>query len=746
MKKPFSLNILLFRYRLIFVLLLFLFGYSQVYSAPSDLTQVKVWILDQRPPNPKTPFKLKLPEYPSWYGRCPSSIDIVAGFALAFKRECIDEVATSNIKNLGAALESTRIAPRKVRNIIQQCVKNIEYNEVTPQNIARAYKECNKAVKDIKEKVEGLKKSTNELLDVTSIKALASFAGVAEELVTTSLTCTLKSMLTSSDMTERQRQDVKEGVDTFLSFKGKIKGGIDLASYVSTMAVTLAENGLELFQSKDVNDLEDLLGELDKVSISKMVKENLEQFAKSMRRGEWGRTLTLEEKGLEIVDLMNSCQVNRAMEDLEIYTNMVRQEFLEQRWAITKAEKSLWCGAFVRKYEKMTPRQKNLFLARPFGDIEPNPNTLIPAEMPAYNPPRAHWYKQLDNHKFLIKKITSIYDEFSSDKIEAARREEKRERTLIKEIAEKAISIAEKQCVDTNSENYFTELNVTKRRLKRAINSTCGTAGLAKEYQLPMLVRILDFIKTNTEAQLKIRKETVDEVNSLLSFCKPFEANRVLEKARSKLDLMKPEQLKVAVLLKNYRNKDDWAVFVPSSETNVTSGIDGYDQCYASTFLKIEKKLKNQQEEIEIFLKKIDAKIQPIRRAGDDCNGRSTSYHLQNIRKQLTSLQCNSAHGISLRLKEIDLLETVFGSVTYPKITAVISARECDVWQRFWGYAHGCFTEDKIAKLEAEDGTTIKCDTECILCPKGFNSAIYNGSKVCAKCPKGKHFRNGCCR
>lgn len=160
---------------------------------------------------------------------------------------------------------------------------------------------------------------------------------------------------------------------------------------------------------------------------------------------------------------------------------------------------------------------------------------------------------------------------------------------------------------------------------------------------------------------------------------------------------------------------------------------------------------------MEAFLKEIDAGIQPARKALLDCESMKIFTDLKKLKEKLAKKQCKGALGISMRLKEVELLEKTIDPKNCsgeakkecdiaPTTTSPQAARQCEVRQRFWGYGHGCFGEEKIATLKAEDGTTINCTTECNYCPKGYNKAVYKGYEGCVKCPKGKHFSNGCCR
>lgn len=454
--------------------------------APS-LDGLKWWIQGQRPHEPT--FKENLPKYPEWIGSCPGTADLLVGFAKEFKIECIDETYNSTIKSLGESLEVAGLYPQKVQKVIQPCFDSVGNAKGTALEVAVSLNECNKAINDIKEKAKGLHKQATEISKISSLKKLDSFTGMSETFVTTALICTLKAMLTSGDMTTRQKQDVKKNVDNLLSVPGKISAGYNIVSDLGKMAVTLAENGLEFVNSDEITDLESLLIKLDKISFYDMVKEKGNQLLDSVQFEDEKRIQELKKKGMEIVHLMNSCQVDLALEDLEIFNNMVDQEFLEQRWAITKVEKGMWCSAFEgnNKYDRMNDKQKVMFIGRRPGNTEPPPSTDS-LYWPQHNPPRSTWYSQIDKHKKIINEMERVYAEFSPNKVASARKKEQRGRSLIDRLIEKANSVITNQCIDKDKDAYIKDLEITKDRLIRANESNCGKAGLGKEFQLSKFI------------------------------------------------------------------------------------------------------------------------------------------------------------------------------------------------------------------------------------------------------------------
>lgn len=770
-------------------------------AQPLNLNGFKEWIQRQRPPEPT--FKPKLPKYPEWYGSCPGTADLLSRFAREFKKECVDETYNSTIKSLGESLKAVGVYPQKVQKVIHQCVDNVENVKIIPLEVAKSLNECNKAVKDIKEKAKGLHKQITTSSKISSLKELDSFAGISEKIATTALTCTFKAMLTSGDMSERQRQDVKKNVDRLLSVKGKI---VDLG----TVAVNLAENGLEFVNSENITDIESVFTAYDKISFSDILKEKGNQFLEATEGEEERRIRKLKEKGMEIAHLMNSCQVDLAFEDLEIYDNMVDQEFLEQRWAISKAEKGMLCSAYAgnRKYERMTRDQQIWFTQRLDNNTEPNPYGLKPFDWPSHNPPRSIWYRALDKHQIFINEMESVYSEFSPDKVASARKKEKSERALIKRLIEKTNSLVSGQCVVKDEGSYLEELEMTQKRIKRARNSNCGKLGLADEFQLEKLIQILDALKAITKLQTKTRKDTTDRIKELLTFCKPSEAFRVLENAQEKMAKEKLFRDKIAIELailkgrpqtdhriKSPQQREEKGSSVGASNTvlhaqnnvpalsewewnmlsikaleHLSAGdleklliddikavekkidaklnIDSYDKCHSDIPPIFEKQIKDDEKWLESFLKRIDADIQPIRKAIHDCNGMSVAPNLQNIKKQLTQMRCDSAPGISVRLRDVDLLEKVIGPSAVPSTTAIEPGKWYSLYDSMGtDQASHCLTADEKAAYDAKkDVSTSAGSGTCTKCPKGFDRAVYNGSEACIKCPEGKHFSNGCCR
>lgn len=719
--------------------------------APS-FTGLKDWIKGQRPQ--EKPFDFELPAYPDWYGSCPNTADLMTGFGREFNRECVAEIYTSNIKSIGQSLEATRTFPDEVRNVISLCLEKMDTKNLSPEKMAKKLKQCTDAAKDIKEKADGVLEQGSDLSAVSSKEELASFVGMAEGLAMSLSTCTLKAMFTSGNMTERQKKDVKQEIDSFIGVLLVLPAGLNVASHVSQMAVTIAENGLEHFQTENINDLEDVLIGLDKLSVADVAKKQADEFLKSMRSGVWGRNLTLEEKGQEISLLMNSCQVNEALDDLEIYQNMVKQEFLEQRWAITKDEKNLWCAAQARGYDKMnTEDEKWAFLTGSTDGLTPN----SPDFAKHFNRERDWWRRDLKNHKDLIEKISNVYEEFSHDKIESARQEEQRERALIEQLTERTFSLVDNQCRDVNTDSYLQDLDMTGRRLVRARDSNCGQAGLAAEYKLDMLVRILDIMKKQTDSQLKIRQETVAEINNLLSFCKTSEAQKALEDARGKMEEMKSDRQRIDQALANQKTGDTPSVIWAPGNVE----IEGFDRCYASTFSMLERQIADEQDITEGFLKKIDADIQPARRALENCEGPSVLSGLRETRAQLAAKQCNSAPGISVRLREIDILEKALdpkncsgqgkaGCSITPMTAPADPGKYYQISATFWGSdgAAHCLTSAEAAAMNAKSDTTaslIGDGGSCPKCPAGFDLKQENGSAICVKCPEGKRYSNGCC-
>ncbi len=727
-------------------------------TAPS-FTGLKDWIQAQRPPKTSLDSEFKLPAYPDWYGRCSNPADLMTGFAREFKRECIDEISRSTIKSIGEGLEATRTFSNEVRSVISLCTEKIDDRNLSPKIMAQKLIQCNNAAKDIKQKADGALEQGNKLSDVSSREQLTAFLGIAEKLTVSLSTCTLKAMLTADDMTERQKKDRKEEVDSILRMWQALPAGFDAASHMSQMAATIAKNGLEYFQTEKINDLEDVLIGLDKLSISETARKQGEEFLKSLRFGAFGRNLTLAEKGQEIALLMNSCQVNQAMSNLEIFRNMVSQEFLEQRWAITKDEKNLWCAAQARGYDRIfSNNDKWAFLTGSTIGLSPSHSDFAKY----YNPERDRWRDDLKTQQNLIKKISKVNEEFSLKKIQAARQQEKRERTLIMQLTDKTISLVDDQCKDVSTNGYFQELDMTGKRLVRARDSNCGQAGLAAEYKLDMLVRILDIIKKQTDTQLNIRQETVAEINSHLSFCKPSEAQRALEAARKKMDAMKPDRQKIDDELAKLKSKDKKSTdTIPAFRSSDTANIAGYDRCYASTFSMAERQIKDEQNYLEVFLKKIDAEIQPARRALEKCEGSTVLPGLHKTRTRLTAKQCNSAPGITLRLREIHLLEQMLapekckasgrtGCLVTPDTVTVQPGKYYKISTTFWGSDGGahCLTEAEAKALNAQNSTNaslIGDGSSCTTCPKGFRLVNDNSSQLCVQCPKGKSFSNGCC-
>ena len=191
------------------------------------------------------------------------------------------------------------------------------------------------------------------------------------------------------------------------------------------------------------------------------------------------------------------------------------------------------------------------------------------------------------------------------------------------------------------------------------------------------------------------------------------------------------------------------------SETDTDGDLwpDCIDQCPSNpekTALK---------DDIEVFLKKIDSEIQPARKALHDCKGMSVFSDLKNLKAQLIKEQCDSAPGISIRLKEIEFLEKTIDPKNCsgeaekacdiaPNTTSVKTGEFYGVSDRFWGFGGThCYTSEEASKSAAVEGRTIKASGDkCTKCPKGFGRAVYNGSEACIKCPEGKHYSNGCCR
>lgn len=818
-----------FFYFISFTFFILFFSFSQAYAAqqtiPLNIDHLDSMLRASRPDvysaTNNMLQKVNFPNYPKRYGRCYKTQDLMQGFAREFKRECIDK----NVLNLKNYVQSFPVAiggmSDQINKELNRCIKNFENTSITPEKTARLVGECYLAARGLNELKGNTQGKINQLSGVKSeIEKRAPTDETLMGLLTGLATCNLKAMVTAGDMTERDKEFKKREIDIFLGLPGTIKSAaMDTTSNLLHLTDILVKYGLESFQMKDYSSFDNLFNTLEQINMSEMLAKTSKELLKKVSIGALGRNRALEEKGEHIVSVMNSCQPSKALNELEIYRNMVKQEFLEQRWSITKAEKNMWCNAYYLKFDKMSIWEKSKLLSI---------NTVEGHEY-------REWSNTISAHEDLIKTITKIYNEFTPEKIALARKKEKHERDLIEKLIKETTSLVTNQCANEDLETYLNEVEMTKKRLIRARDSKCGITGLADEFQLEKFVQILDDLKAMTELQLKYRKETLDRVKNLLSFCKPSEALHVLTNAKEEMNKLKLFRKKITTDLVSVKSKqhttqkmepllqsenndnllktpqvgdrvpglpdevssvnrsnteqyiqtnvatlpkqtiddlDKWSITslekwsiddlwklsiddlkelsiddIKAFEKNISESIiQGHDQCYADKFSHLEKQLKSDEKYLEGFLKKIDAEIQPIRRASDDCNGRSTSYHLQNIRKQLSTLQCNSAPGILLRLKEVDLLETVSGSAAYPKITALLAARACEVRQRFWGYGQGCFTEKKIADLEAEDGTTINCGDKCILCPKGFIQGIYNGSKVCIKCPKGKHFRNGCCR
>lgn len=164
-------------------------------------------------------------------------------------------------------------------------------------------------------------------------------------------------------------------------------------------------------------------------------------------------------------------------------------------------------------------------------------------------------------------------------------------------------------------------------------------------------------------------------------------------------------------------------------------------------------------DDIEVILKKIDAEIQPARKALHDCEGMSIFSDLRALKTRLTKIQCNSANGISIRLKEIDRLEKTID----PENCSGKGKKECDIapsttaiepgkwyslydWMGTDGAAH-CLTADEKAAYAAKKGVSVSAgEGSCQKCPKGFERAVYDGSESCVKCSEGKNFSSGCCR
>ncbi len=209
----------------------------------------------------------------------------------------------------------------------------------------------------------------------------------------------------------------------------------------------------------------------------------------------------------------------------------------------------------------------------------------------------------------------------------------------------------------------------------------------------------------------------------------------------------------------NDQSLDSWAEMSAPGAGDSIVEIEGYDQCYASSFSDLEGKIKTQHLEIDMFLKEIDAGIQPARRALENCDGEAVFSDLRNVRARLAAKQCNSSPGISARLREIDILGNALSAGNCTKlresacnvlpITAPVLPGEYYTLSSFYGSdgAAHCLTaaeakavndkSDKTARLIG-DGET------CSRCSEGYSLKSDKNGDICVKCPEGQRYDSGC--
>jgi len=569
-------------------------------------------------------FEADLFGFPETRGFCPGLLDKTWSFAGAYSRQCSEDIVFSRYDSGKAALAALKNCvqgslndPKAVLLSGEACkdspVKPSDLAGVTADDID----ELRKEIQDIKDKVkkEGLARTAADTIDVFSLwKELAK--------------CSIKAYTTAGELTEGEKNEWRDLVDVVDAVIP------DIGQFV-TFAGDMAELGVQGLLTKNApKDRKEVQEFLEQTSnLKKALAERWDTLEKA-RQATGGKESDLVGEVQAVLDDIDSCRFDKAVDEAEILENKLNARIGELRYRVAFAEKALICQASTLKVFEANPLTGDLARRTAFldgytpvrgvqgGRLSVGEHRDWSGKVKAQNKLVGEYYKlRVRTREDVIARRREAFDTFITS----------RRASLLPLL--KDMNTQMEYCQEPDQSGVSLSFEALKAALeaeKRLIDDhRCQEVASEALRGLPdNAIELLELSITARDNAKRLLAEANGDISRSLGQCRVVEAF------------------------------DHWSLSAAKLRRDAQLGRPDPEACYYDKLDDLKTAIEDRAHALSDLAREADRAIAQARMARNICQADDIDGHIAKARAAIGKAECPSANGVRYRLDHLSWIET----------------------------------------------------------------------------------------
>jgi hypothetical protein len=561
-------------------------------------------------------------DFPGRRGFCPGWGDNLAAFFNAYSKQCSEDIVFSRYragKAAAAALQKcvqgSLDDPLAVLRAGPACkdspVKPSDLAGVSQEDIDNLRQEIADLRKQVRE--EGVRQTAADALDVTSLwRELAK--------------CTFKAAATYGEMTEGERGEYRDLIDAVDSLF------VDVGDFIS-FADSLAELGpLGVLSDKLPQDQSEVGPFVQEVSgfadaAKKAVAERAGILSKARGALSGSKEADLAGEVRAVLDDIDSCHFDRAVDEAEILENKIRGRIGELRHRVVFAEKALYCKV-RRTFSTLTPYARQRLLQ--------GADVITVGKLEPRIPEFFDWAEKVNLQSDLVGEYVKLRTRTRADVMARRRAAFERLHSQARDRIVPLLQNTVKQieyCEDRDKsgvpQSFETLLNSAQATKTYLDGHRCGEV-LNAEFgkSLQAAIKHLDIAQTTRNRVNATLQKAQREVDAALGLCKVGDAF------------------------------ERWAEAGRSLQRVGRMRSNNPDACYREPLDALEATIRERSSLLSDLARRVDAGIARARVSRTVCETQAARDETAATRTLLNTAQCPKAEGVRWRRRQLDWIDT----------------------------------------------------------------------------------------